>query len=115
MTGFDRDSDFGSNTFGSWFDPDWMYYMSFDDLKAKVLKNTKHVMPCYCAICKKIKDLSTVSKDDWYNYRREHYVLTMNEYMRQISQSIQDRTIELAREKLVNSQLSLLQGLIPRQ
>jgi hypothetical protein len=116
MTGFDRDSDYGTNTYGSWFDPDWMYYIPFDTLKDKILKNTKkHLLPCYCAVCKKIKNLSDVSKDDWYNYRREHYVLTMNEYMRQISQAITDRTIELAREKLANSQLSLLQGLVPRQ
>ena len=115
MTGFDRDSEFGSNTFGSWFDPDWMYYISFDELKEKVLKNTNHVMPCYCSVCKKIKDLSAVSRDDWYNFRREHYALTMNEYMRQISQAITDRTIELARDKLANSQLALLQSLIPRQ
>jgi hypothetical protein len=115
MTGFDRDSDFGRNVYGSWFDPDWMYYIPFDKLKDKVLKNTNHVMPCYCAVCKKIKNLSEVTKDDWYNFRREHYVLTMNKYMRQISQAITDRTIELTREKLVNSQLSLLQDLIPRQ
>jgi hypothetical protein len=115
MTGFDRDSDYGSNTYGSWFDPEWMYYMPFNDLKAKVMKNTNHVIPCYCHVCKKIKDLSKVSKDDWYNYRREHYVLTMNEYMRQISKAIENRTIELARDKLANSQLILLQTLIPTQ
>jgi hypothetical protein len=115
MTGFDRDSDYGRNVYGSWFDPEWMYYMSFNDLKAKVMKNTNHVIPCYCSVCKKIKDLSKVSKDNWYNYRREHYVLTMNEYMRQISKAIKNRTIELARDKLVNSQLALLQMLIPTQ
>jgi hypothetical protein len=115
MTGFDRDSDFGRNVYGSWFDPELMYYIPFDKLERKVLKNTNHVLPCYCSVCKKIKNLSDVSKDDWYNFRREHYVLTMNEYMRQISQAIADRTIELAREKLANSQLPLLQGLIPQQ
>jgi hypothetical protein len=115
MTGFDRDSDFGRNVYGSWFDPELMYYMPFDKLERKVLKNTNHLLPCYCSACKRIKNFSDVSKDDWYNLRREHYVLTMNEYMRQISQAIAERTIELAREKLANSQLPLLQGLIPQQ
>jgi len=116
MHGFDRDSSFGTNTYGSWFDPELMYYIPFDELKNKVLKNThNNVMPCYCSVCKTIKNLSEVKKDDWYRLRREHYTLTMNEYMRMISQAISDRTIELAREKLANSQLALLRDLIPRQ
>jgi hypothetical protein len=115
MHGFDRDSDWGSNTYGSWFDPELMYYLPYDELKNKVLKNTKHVMPCYCSVCKKIKNLSDITKDEWYSLRREHYTLTMNEYMRMISQAISNRTIELARDKLANSQLALLQTLIPRQ
>jgi hypothetical protein len=116
MHGFDRDSDFGTNTYGSWFDPELMYYIPFDELKDKVLKNThNHVMPCYCSVCKGIKNLEGVSKDEWYRLRREHYTLTMNEYMRMISQAISERTIELARDKLANSQLALLQTLIPRQ
>ena len=115
MHGFDRDSNWGSNTYGSWFDPELMYYLPFDELKNKVFKNNNHVMPCYCSVCKKIKDLSAITKEDWYKMRREHYTLTMNEYMRMISQAISDRTIELARDKLANSQLALLQTLIPRQ
>lgn len=116
MHGFDRDSDYGTNTYGSWFDPELMYYIPFDDLKEKVLKNThNHVMPCYCSVCKGIKNLSLVSKDDWYRLRREHYALTMNEYMKMISKAITDKTIELTAQKLVDSQLALLQTLIPRQ
>lgn len=116
MNGFDRDSDYGTNTYGSWFDPELMYYVPFDELKEKILKNThNHVMPCYCSACKSIKNLSEVNKDDWYRLRREHYALTMNEYMRMISKAIKDRTIELAAQKLANSQLALLQTLIPRQ
>ena len=116
MHGFDRDSSFGTNAYGSWFDPELMYYIPFDELKNKVLKNThNNVMPCYCLICKTIKNLSEVTKDDWYMLRREHYTLTMNAYMRMISYAISDRTIELAREKLANSQLTLLRDLMPRQ
>jgi hypothetical protein len=115
MSGFDRDSEFGKNVYGSWFDPEHMYYVPFDELKMKVLKNTNNVMPCYCPICKGIKNLSSIDKDEWYKLRREHYVLSMNEYMRQISHAIDDRTIELSRDKLANSQLPLLQHLIPRK
>jgi hypothetical protein len=115
MHGFDRDSDFGTNAYGSWFDPDLMYYIPFEELKNTVLKNThNNLMPCYCPICKSIKNLAEVDKDNWNMLRREHYTLTMNEYMRMISQAISDRNIELAREKLANSQLALLQTLIPR-
>lgn len=116
MHGFDRDSDFGTNTYGSWFDPDLMYYVPFEDLKDKILKNTRnHVMPCYCSVCKSIKNLSEVSKEDWYRLRREHFVLTMNEYMKMISDAIGNGTVELTAQKLANSQLALLQILIPRQ
>jgi hypothetical protein len=116
MHGFDRDSDYGTNSYGSWFDPELMYYVPFDDLKERILKNThNHVMPCYCSVCKSIKSLSDVSKDDWYRLRREHFVLTMNEYMKMISDAIKNRMIELTTQKLANSQLALLQTLIPRQ
>jgi hypothetical protein len=115
MHGFDKDSSFGTNTYGSWFDPELMYYVPFNELKTKVLKNThNNVMPCYCSVCKEIKNLSEVTKDEWYRLRREHYTLTMNEYMRIISKAIRDRTIELSREKIANSQLALLRDLIPR-
>jgi small-conductance mechanosensitive channel len=47
--------------------------------------------------------------------RREHYVLTMNEYMRMISQAIKEQNIELAIDKLSNSEVSRLKTLIPRE
>ena len=78
------------------------------------MKNNENHLPCYCAICKQISSLDNVDRESWYNIRREHYVLTMNEYMRMIRQAIADRNIELAREKIVNSELSRLKNLIPR-
>lgn len=114
MHGFDRDSEYGTNTYGSWFDPELMYYVPFDDLKKRIVKNTGNRLPCYCSACKQIPNLEKVERDTWYLLRREHYVLTMNEYMRMIRQAIEDRNIELAREKILNSDISGLKNLIPR-
>lgn len=114
MHGFDKDSDYGTNAHGSWFDPELMFYVPFDELKGSILKNTNGRLPCHCHVCKQIIDLSGVDRDAWNTMRREHYVLTMNEYMKMIDQAIKDRNIELAREKLANSELSRLQMLIPR-
>ena len=113
MHGYDRDSEFGKNVRGSWFDPDLMYYRPFDELK-KLMKNNENRLPCYCSVCKRISDLDNIDPASWNMLRREHYVLTMNEYMRMIKRAIEDRSIELAREKLVNSELSRLRNLIPR-
>lgn len=113
MHGFDRDSEYGTNTYGSWFDPELMFYVPFDDLK-KIVKNTENRLPCSCSACKQISDLTKVERDVWYFLRREHYVLTMNRYMRMIRQAIEDRNIELAREKIVDSDISGLKNLIPR-
>lgn len=113
MHGFDRDSEFGTNTYGSWFDPELMYYVTFDNLK-KIVKNTGNRLPCYCSACKQIPNLEDVKRDAWYHLRREHYVLTMNEYMRMIRQAIEERNTELAREKILNSDVSGLKDLIPR-
>jgi len=113
MHGYDRDSEFGKNVRGSWFDPDVMWYIPYNELK-KMMENNENRLPCYCPICKGISDLDKIDHDSWNMLRREHYVLTMNEYMRMINQAIEDRNIELAREKLANSELSRLQSLIPR-
>jgi hypothetical protein len=113
MHGYDRDSKFGKNVRGSWFDPDNMWYIPYNELK-KLMKNNENRLPCYCPVCKGISDLDKIDPDSWNMLRREHYVLTMNEYMRMISQAIKDKNIELAREKLANSELSGLKNLIPR-
>lgn len=115
MTGFDRDSEYGTNTYGSWFDPELMYYVPFDILKKRIVKNTENRLPCSCYACTQISDLENVERDIWYIRRREHYVLTMNKNMRMIRQAIEDRNIELAREKIVNSDISGLKNLIPRR
>jgi len=113
MHGYDRDSEFGKNARGSWFDPDVMWYIPYNDLK-KLIKNNENRLPCSCSVCRSIPSLDKIDIDSWNMLRREHYVLTMNEYMRMIKQAIEDKNIELAREKLANSELSGLKNLIPR-
>jgi len=79
------------------------------------VKNTENRLPCYCYACKQISDLEAIERNTWNIRRREHYVLAMNEYMRMIRQAIEDRNIELAREKILKSDVSGLKNLIPRQ
>ena len=114
MHGYDRDSEYGTNTRGSWFDPDLMYYVPFEDLET-IVHNNGNRLPCYCSICKQIVSLENIERDAWNMLRREHYVLTMNEYMRMISQAIKEQNIELAIDKLSNSEVSRLKTLIPRE
>ena len=113
MHGYDRDSGYGKNVRGSWFDPEIMWYRRYNDLN-KIFRNNGNRLPCYCSVCKSITNLENIDPLTWNRLRREHYVLTMNEYMRMINEAIKDRHIELAREKLANSELSQLKNLIPR-
>lgn len=59
MHGYDRDSEFGKNVRGSWFDPDLMYYIPYNDLQ-KTVKNNENRLPCYCSVCKRISDLEKI-------------------------------------------------------
>ncbi|GAG15049.1 unnamed protein product, partial [marine sediment metagenome] len=85
----------------------------YNDLD-KIFKNNGNRLPCYCSVCKRVTNLKKIDQATWNQLRRENYVLTMNEYMRMINEAIKDRHIELAREKLANSELSRLKNLIPR-
>ncbi len=112
MTGYDGDSKFGYGKYGSWFDPEQMVHVPFKDLR-KVYRNNHNSLPCAHKICQNI-DLGSIDPDSWNVRRRKHYVLTMNDYMLMIAKAIKDRRIELAIDKLANSDLSRLKKLIPR-
>lgn len=60
------------------------------------------------------KSSITIDPDSWNRVRRKHYVLTMNDYMTMIAKAIKDKKIELAIDKLINSDISRLKKLIPR-
>ena len=112
MTGYDGDSAYGHGEYGSWFDPELMVHVPFEDL-GKICRNNHNRLPCGHSMCQSI-DIATIDADSWNTYRRKHYVLTMNDYMMMIQKAIRDRKIELAREKLINSDISRLKRLIPR-
>jgi len=112
MTGYDGDSAYGHGEYGSWFDPELMVHVPFEDL-GKICRNNHNRLPCGHAMCERI-DITSVDADSWNTSRRKHYVLTMNDYMTMIQKAIRDRKIELARDKLINSDISRLKKLIPR-
>jgi hypothetical protein len=112
-TGLDLDGGFGTYPYGHWYDPEKMVQRPYEEVK-KLFNNNGHYMPCRCEACKKITNIDSIALDEWNYFRRQHYILTMNNYMEEIQRAIIERNIELARDKLVNSDLSNLKDLIPR-
>lgn len=112
MTGYDGESHGGQGEHGAWFDPEQMVHVPFKDLK-KICKNNHNRLPCAHDRCENI-DIATIDPDSWNRVRREHYVLTMNDYMTMIAKAIKDKKIELAIDKLINSDISRLKKLVPR-
>lgn len=112
MTGYDGDSQYGQGEYGAWFDPEQMVHVPFKDLK-KIYRNNRNRLPCAHDICKNI-DIANIDPDSWNRLRRKHYVQTMNDYMTMIAKAVRDKRIELATDKLINSDISRLKRLIPR-
>ena len=112
-TGFDGEGGFSEHpTYGSWIDPRLMVHVDFDEV-CRIFHNNRERLPCHHEVCGNVKDIETVTPERWNLLRREHCILYYNDCMSQITRAVTDRNIELAREKLVNSQLSSLRGLIP--
>jgi hypothetical protein len=112
MTGYDGESHGGQGEHGAWYDPEQMVHIPFKDLK-KICKNNHNRLPCSHDICENT-DIATIDPDSWNRVRRKHYVLTMNDYMTMIAKAIKDKKIELAIDKLINSDISRLKKLVPR-
>ena len=80
--------------------------------------------PCPCNVCREIsydkekKELQynkrKVTQNEWNGYRREHNMFAMNNLMKMIYTAIDEKHVELIREKLVNSELRNLKALIPQ-
>lgn len=124
MVGFDivstsmvgSDTDARGNThipYGRWYDPEKLVPRPFEEVK-EIFNNNGHALPCYCSICRQLKDLDTVSSDTWNRMRRAHYLHSMNNMMAEIERAIHDKNVELSIDKLANSELKVLTELIPR-
>lgn len=112
FTGQDKDSSFGHKPYGAWYDPKEMTQRDYDQVK-RIFRNNGR-LPHGCPPCRSITDLESVGPEEWYAKRREHYCFAMQEYMEMIARAVHEKNIELAREKLVNSSISVLKSLIPR-
>ena len=112
MTGFDGDSEFGHGEYGAWYDPDQMVHIPFKYMR-EVYRNNQNRLPCAHGICANV-NVETVDANSWNTLRRKHYVLTMGDYMTMISDAIRGKKVELAIDKLINSDISRLKKLIPR-
>jgi len=109
MTGYDYDSNYGQGEYGSWYDPELMNYVPWADVR----KHFQNGLPCSHEVCRGI-EIRTISADEWNVKRRIHYVQTMGDFMVMIKNAIGERKIELAIDKLINSDISRLKKLIPR-
>ena len=80
--------------------------------------------PCPCHVCRSIvydsvkKELQyngkKLTKEEWNNYRREHNLFVMNNLMKMINRAIEEKQIELVRQKIRDSEISNLKTLIPQ-
>jgi len=112
ITGFDGDGGFSEHpAFGSWLDPKLMVHVNFDDVR-RMFQNNGGRLPCHHDVCKNITDIDSISPEAWNMLRRQHCTLYYDDLMGQITKAVSDRNVDLARERLGNSQLSSLRGLI---
>jgi hypothetical protein len=120
LTTYDDDGGFSIERRGKWFDPKEGVPRSIEDVWT-MYKNGGKTLACYCSACKRMNEkleqmdnYEDIDIDEWNLYRREHYLLMMNENMKQTATAINNRQIELFIDKLANSELALLKDLIPR-
>jgi queuine/archaeosine tRNA-ribosyltransferase len=55
-----------------------------------------------------------ITKEEWNDNRREHNLPAMNNLMDMISRAINEKQIELVRQKIKDSEISNLKTLIPQ-
>lgn len=119
----DRDSAYGENAgYGGYFYEEQLINAKYRNLP-EIITNNDGVMPCPCSVCRGITydevenvlkyDGKKISVEEWSTLRREHNLFAMNDLIEMISRAIQDKQIELVRQKLKNSEVSNLKTLIP--
>ena len=120
----DIDSAYGENAgYGGYFYEDKLWNAKYTDIPEIMSNNDGH-LPCPCHICRSItydsvkKELQynrkKLTKEEWNSYRREHNLYVMNSLMKMISRAIEEKQIELVRQRIKESEISNLKTLIPR-
>ena len=111
MTGFDSDRGGKAAGLGSLIDYRKKVSIKIGAVQRAYRNNDNHPS-CNHSVCQPVSPINA-SKDVWYKIRRQHYVLTMDDYMADISRYINEGNIEQARRDLINSHLSILKELVP--
>lgn len=120
----DIDSAYGENAgFGGYFNEDRLWNAKFIELP-EIMSNNNGSLPCPCNFCRNITydsvkeeiqyDGRKVKPEEWNANRREHNLFAMNDLMRIVSRAIDEKQIELVRERISNSEISVLKNLIPQ-
>jgi len=119
----DIDSSFGHSGYGSYFNEDDLWNTPYESLP-EIMKNNGDHLPCPCETCRKITydqekrmllyNKRKIEQEEWNDYRRVHNLFVMNNLMKMIHRAVDEKHIELVREKLINSELRNLKVLIPQ-
>jgi hypothetical protein len=120
----DIDSAYGENAgYGGYFNEDRLWNTKFTDLP-EIMSNNNGSLPCPCPFCRSITYDSVKEEiqfngkkaipDEWNDHRREHNLFAMNDLMGIISTAINEKQIELVRERIIDSEISVLKSLIPQ-
>jgi len=115
MTGLDGDGVFGTTPYGRWFYPKKLW--SIPHKKAiDMFEKNKGSPPCSCPACAEITQIGPrkVKPGRWNELRREHYLYSMNDLMKTISNHISQKKIELIQQFILKSEVPKLAELIPR-
>ena len=114
FTMYDKDVSFSEHPpYGKYLDPKWKVHRTFDEM-ARVYENIGR-LPCSCKACREvtIPDLRLMSPDDWYELRRVHLPLFMDNWMEYVARAVRDRNTELVRDSFADSKISILKDLLP--
>jgi hypothetical protein len=112
VTGYDGEHGRSKHpTYGKWIDPRLMVPVDFDNVR-RIFHNNGDMLPCHHDVCREVSNIDYVTPSEWNNVRRQHCQLYYNDLMIQIARAIRERNLELAREKLLGSQLSNLRALV---
>jgi hypothetical protein len=120
----DIDSAYGENAgYGGYFYEDKLWNAKYTDLP-EIMSNNDGKLPCSCHICRSITydsvkeklqyDGKKLTSEEWNSYRREHNLFVMNRLMKMINTAINEKQIELVRQRIKDSEISNLKTLIPQ-